>query len=129
MRDSSDLLSMERQGVQRYHRLSFPAIARMIEVSMSVAVDLEGPGRASRKKPVVTGPRDQALRHARTCYDHLAGEIAVAITDRMAQRGQIEFTADGGALTRNGARFLNDLGVNLDRAATNAGDQESGRMF
>src|SRR3546814_6958574 len=47
----------------------------------------------------------------------------------MAQRGQIEFTADGGALTRNGARFLNDLGVNLDRAATNAGDQESGRMF
>jgi DNA-binding transcriptional ArsR family regulator len=123
------LLAMERQGRHRYHRLASPAIARMIEGIMSVASDLEGPGRSGRKRPVVTGPRDQALRHARTCYDHLAGEVAVAITDRMAERGQIEFTADGGALTRDGTRFLNDLGVDLGVAPSGAGGRDSGRMF
>src|SRR3546814_16394432 len=81
------LLTMERQGRHRYHRLASPAIARMIEGIMSVAGDLEGPGRASRKQPVVTGPRDQALRHARPCYDHLARDIPVANTDSIATRG------------------------------------------
>lgn len=123
------LLAMERQGRHRYHRLASPAIARMIESIMSVASDIEGPGRSGRKKPVVTGPRDQALRHARTCYDHLAGEVAVAMTDRMAERGHIDFTADGGALTRDGTLFLNDLGVDLNAAPATAGGRDSSRMF
>lgn len=123
------LLAMEQQGRHRYHRLASPAIARMIEGIMAVAGDLEGPARAGRKKPVVTGPRDQALRHARTCYDHLAGEVAVAMTDRMAERGQIEFTADGGVLTRDGARFLNELGVDLGVAPSGASNRDSGRIF
>lgn len=123
------LLAVERQGRHRYHRLASPAVARMIEGIMSVAGDLDGPGRASRKKSVVTGPRDHALRHARTCYDHLAGQVAVAMTDRMAERGQIEFTADGGALTIEGIHFLSDLGVELGAAQAGAGGRGSGRMF
>ncbi|UYO92653.1 ArsR/SmtB family transcription factor [Pollutimonas sp. M17] len=123
------LLTMERQGRHRYHRLASPAVARMIESIMSVAGDLDGPGRAGRKRTVVTGPRDQALRYARTCYDHLAGQIAVAMTDRMAERGQIEFTADGGALTTGGTQFLSDLGVDLDAALAGTGGRDSGRTF
>ncbi|MGB3290253.1 MAG: helix-turn-helix transcriptional regulator [Burkholderiaceae bacterium] len=123
------LLAVEHQGRHRYHRLASPAIARMIESIMSVASDLGGPGRADRKKTVVTGPRDQALRYARTCYDHLAGRIAVAMTDRMAEQGQIEFTPDGGALTADGTQFLRSLGVNLDAVPAGAGHRNSKRMF
>src|SRR5690606_7210872 len=88
------LLAMERQGRHRYHRLASPAIAQLIEGIMSVATDPAGPGRNRRNKPVVTGPRDQALRHARTCYDHLAGEVSVTIMDSMTEHGHIELTDD-----------------------------------
>lgn len=64
------LLAMEKQGRHRYHRLATPAMARLIEDLMQVASEIEKPGR-----PVVTGPRDAALRDARTCYDHLAGRL------------------------------------------------------
>src|SRR3546814_5851519 len=71
------LLAVERQGRHRYHRLASPAVAHMLEGIMSMANSLDGSGPAGRKK-VVTGPRDKALRHARTCYDKPAGEISVA---------------------------------------------------
>src|SRR3546814_14452727 len=83
------LLAVERQGRHRYHRLASPAVAHMLEGIMSMANSLDGSGPAGRKK-VVTGPRDKALRPARTCYDHLAGELAVAMADRMVERNQIE---------------------------------------
>lgn len=121
------LLAVERQGRHRYHRLASPSVARMLEGIMSVAAAPDGAGRKNRKSAVVTGPRDQALRHARTCYDHLAGEIAVAMTDRMLAAGHIEFTADGGAVTRDGARFLQDLGVELH--TWNDSRQGTSRLF
>ena len=123
------LLAMERQGRHRYHRLASPAIAHMLESIMSVAADLGGPERIRRKANLVVGPRDKALRHARTCYDHLAGEIAVAMTDRMVERGQIDLTADGGSLTEAGAVFLGHLGVDLDTAAARAARRGGGRVF
>ncbi|HWX49842.1 MAG TPA: helix-turn-helix transcriptional regulator [Roseomonas sp.] len=104
------LLAVERQGRHRYHRLATPAVAQMLEGIMAVAAG--GTGRP-RRAPAVVGPRDQALRQARTCYDHLAGRIAVAMADRMVARGQIEFAPDGGALTEAGADFLRGLGLDL----------------
>ncbi len=101
------LLAMARQGRRRYHRLASPAVARMLETIMSVA--------ATRRQPAV-GPRDQALRRARTCYDHLAGALAVAMADRLVADGHIEFSADGGAVTDTGTAFLHGLGVDLEAA-------------
>jgi DNA-binding transcriptional ArsR family regulator len=72
------LLSVEKQGRHRYHRLAAPAVARMLESIMQVASDLE----PSRKRLTV-GPRDAALRRARTCYDHLAGQLGVALADAL----------------------------------------------
>jgi DNA-binding transcriptional ArsR family regulator len=102
------LLAMERQGRSRYHRLASPAVARMLEGIMAVAA-------AGRPNPIV-GPRDKALRRARTCYDHLAGALAVAIADRLVADGHIEFSADGGAVTDAGTAFLRGIGVDLDAA-------------
>ena len=112
------LLAVERQGRHRYHRLATPAVAQMLEGIMAVAAG--GAGRP-RRAPAVVGPRDQALRQARTCYDHLAGRVAVAMADRMVARGQIELAPDGGALTEAGADFLRGLGLDLAPVAARPG--------
>jgi DNA-binding transcriptional ArsR family regulator len=107
------LLALERQGRHHYHRLASAEIARMLESIMSVAAATAGAVR----RPVVVGPRDAALRAARTCYDHLAGRLGVALADALTGRGHVELAADGGAVTEAGASFLHGLGIDLDGAA------------
>ena len=102
------LLAVEKQGRHRYHRLASPAVARMLESIMQVAADSAPP----RRKAFV-GPRDLALRAARTCYDHLAGRLGVALADAMVTRGQIELTADAGLVTDSGAALFDRLGIDL----------------
>lgn len=114
------LLAVERQGRHRYHRLASPAIARMLEGIMAVA----GAG-LRQAKPLRVGPADATLRAARTCYDHLAGRLAVGIADAMQARGQIELSADGGAITPAGEAMLAGLGV----AARPSGTSRKGRLF
>jgi DNA-binding transcriptional ArsR family regulator len=97
------LLALECQGRHRYYRLASPAIGAMLEAMMV----------ASNAKPVRTGPRDAAMRRARICYNHLAGEIAVAIADSMSAHGQIELSTDGAALTSAGRDLLNEIGIEL----------------
>lgn len=104
---AAGLLGMERQGRHRYHRLAGPEVARMLESIMAVAA---GPGSGRRAAPRV-GPRDAALRQARTCYDHLAGQLAVGIADSLVARGHLEFSAEGGGLTESGTGFLQELGL------------------
>jgi len=108
---TAGLIEMTRQGRRRYHRLASPEIAQMLESMMNVAgaqIAREGarPGRI--------GPADQALRAARTCYDHLAGRLAVDLADAMAAHGQVELGLEGGVLTEAGRTFLEAFGVDLE---------------
>ncbi|MET3523327.1 ArsR/SmtB family transcription factor [Mesorhizobium abyssinicae] len=73
------LLSLASQGRHRYYGLAGPQVAGMIEAIIGVA-EAVGPKR------VRPGPRDAAMRVARVCYDHLAGEQAVAMLDRLIDR-------------------------------------------
>lgn len=107
------LLAVERQGRHRYHRLASPAIAHMLEGIMAVAATPHGSAGARLR----TGPKDRAMRHARTCYDHLAGRLAVAVADRMVERDHVELSLDGGAVTESGTAFLQSIGVDLGVAA------------
>jgi DNA-binding transcriptional ArsR family regulator len=102
------LISVERQGRHRYHRLATPAVARMLESIMQVASDLEPP-----RKRFTVGPRDAALRRARTCYDHLAGRLGVALADALVTQGHAEFTGDAGIVTATGVRFLGRIGIDV----------------
>ena len=97
---TAGLLSVEKQGRHRYHRLASPAVAQMMESIMRVASDLEPAPRR-----VVVGPRDAALREARTCYDHLAGRLGVALADALVAGGHAELAGDGGLITETGARI------------------------
>lgn len=116
------LIVVERQGRHHYHRLMSPAIAQMLESIMHVAAGTALPAGRS----VVTGPRDKALWLARMCYDHLAGSVAVAMADRMYERGYLTFSPEGGVVTRDGKRFLLELGVDTDPLHTRC---NRGRMF
>ncbi|RWC44181.1 MAG: ArsR family transcriptional regulator [Mesorhizobium sp.] len=73
------LLTVASQGRHRYYGLAGPQVAGMIEAITGVA-EAVGPKR------VRPGPRDRAMRVARVCYDHLAGEQAVAMLDRLVAK-------------------------------------------
>jgi DNA-binding transcriptional ArsR family regulator len=104
------LVAVERQGRHRYHRLATPEVARAVEALMAVAS--AGP---RRHRPA--GPRDEALRAARTCYDHLAGRLGVALADSLLARGHVAVADEGdgaAAVTDAGGAFLSArLGVDL----------------
>jgi hypothetical protein len=60
------------------------------------------------------------LRRARICYDHLAGELGVALTDALVRRGAVLFGPNGGTLTPSGAALFDDLHVELDAGGRGA---------
>lgn len=101
------LLTVVSQGRCRYFRLASPHVAELLQALFRISVHTsDAPAKMLR-----TGPADEALRELRTCYDHLAGRLAVALTDALVARGFVELTDDGGLLTRDGAAFFEDLGL------------------
>jgi len=106
---SANLVAVQKQGRHRYHRLARPEVARMLEGIMQIA---STDGTASKRK-VVTGPRDTAMQRARTCYDHFAGRLGVAIADRLVAEGVVELDGDSGLLTNRGTTFLSQRGIEV----------------
>jgi DNA-binding transcriptional ArsR family regulator len=98
------LIALEKQGRHRYYRIAGQEVAHAVETLMEVAA--AGP---RRHRPV--GPRDEALRNARTCYDHLAGRLGVVLTDSLCSQGHIVVGDGAGAITPAGERFLCDFGI------------------
>jgi len=100
------LLALAKQGRHSYYRLASPLIARMLESIMAVAAD--GP---SRYQPRWRG--GDALRNARTCYDHLAGRLGVALADALVERDRVALSDDGGIVTPEGEEFFLGFGIDL----------------
>jgi DNA-binding transcriptional ArsR family regulator len=101
----ANLIAVAQQGRHRYFRLADPHVAEVLEGLMGLA---QRTG-AVRRRP---GPRDPALRAARVCYDHLAGERAVALAESLEGRGLVDF-GKAATLTAAGRDFFADLGFDL----------------
>ncbi|PQV52022.1 helix-turn-helix transcriptional regulator [Paraburkholderia sp. BL21I4N1] len=103
------LLALEVRGRHRYFRIASADIAASIEALANVA-QISAPQR-SVPRPVRTVPLD--MRYARTCYDHMAGELSVRVLERLVQRGLL--TLDGTSLeaTENGASRFAEWGIDL----------------
>ena len=97
----ADLLAVEKQGRHRYFRLASPLVGQMLEAVMAVA----GPA------PKSTWRGSESLRNARTCYDHLAGRLGVALADSLTRSGHVALSADGGEVTDTGHAFLCEFGA------------------
>lgn len=107
------LLAAFRQGRCHYYRLASAEVARMLETMLMVSQGTPTGGR----RAVVTGPRDAAMRAARTCFDHLAGTLGVRIAEGLVERGYIELSDEAGAVTETGIAFLDDFGVDPGAAS------------
>ena len=116
---TAGLLTVEKQGRYRYHRLASRAVAQMMESIMQVASALEPP------RPLVVGPRDAALRIARTCYDHLAGRLGVALADALVAGGYAELADDAGLMTNTGLKLLDHIGIDVDRLLARRGKRSA----
>ena len=103
------LITATKQGRHRYHRLASPAVAEMLESIMRVAADT-----APARTKLVVGPRNAALRAARTCYDHIAGKLGVALSEALVGRGFVELEADAGAVTKRGLAFFVRHGIGVE---------------
>ncbi|PBC76135.1 ArsR family transcriptional regulator [Streptomyces sp. TLI_235] len=101
------LLAEERQGRHRYVRLADPQVAELVEQLAALV-----PGRPERPASLSAHGRGRALAHARTCYDHLAGAVGVAIADAMTARGLLDW-AHGLRLTAEGEAWLVAAGVTV----------------
>jgi DNA-binding transcriptional ArsR family regulator len=101
------LLAVHRQGRHAYYRLASPKIANMLEGIMAVAADTASPTRSSAWRG------GEALRNARTCYDHLAGRLGVALTDALTEREHVQLGEDGGVVTEAGETFLTGFGIDV----------------
>jgi DNA-binding transcriptional ArsR family regulator len=96
------LIDVASRGRHRYYALAGPDVADLLEAVARVAPPL--PVTSLRE-----GTRAHALRFARSCYDHLAGRLGVAVADALESQG---FVA-GGAVTEEGARRLSQLGIDV----------------
>jgi DNA-binding transcriptional ArsR family regulator len=101
------LLAVTQKRQFRYFRIASPLVARMLESIIAVAA-IEVP---SRHQP--RSPEDAALRLARTCYDHLAGQLGVAIADGLIANGSVVLADDGGLVTDVGVKFMTSFGLDL----------------
>jgi DNA-binding transcriptional ArsR family regulator len=101
------LVTVLKQGRFCYYRIASPLVARMLESIIAVAA-LEVPARYQPRSI-----REDGLRFARTCYDHLAGQVAVALADALVAHGHLVLAEDGGEVTESGAQFLAGFGVSL----------------
>ncbi|RZJ13975.1 MAG: ArsR family transcriptional regulator [Acidovorax sp.] len=98
------LLSVESQGRHRYFRLADRDVAHLLESLMNVAF------RAGAVR-LRSSPREPALRRARMCYDHLAGEVGVQLHEALLRQGYLVASDEGLALTEAGAEWFAHQGI------------------
>ncbi len=108
---TAKLLLLRKQGRHRYYTLSGPHVGHMLESIMAVA--LTAPPRFQPKSK-----RDNSLRRARTCYDHIAGLLGVGLAERLIEREFVILGTEAGEVTPKGEDFLMGLGVRSHSGAS-----------
>jgi DNA-binding transcriptional ArsR family regulator len=105
------VLAEERQGRHRYVRLADARVAQLVEdLAAQVA-----PGAAVRPRTLREASAGSAMARGRTCYDHLAGRLGIAVTDALTERGLLRQDT-GFALTDAGVEWFGRVGIALDRS-------------
>jgi DNA-binding transcriptional ArsR family regulator len=102
----ADLLTVEKQGRHKYYRFSKPEVAYAIE-AVGMLVPKE------KHKTIVDNKNNLAIKHCRTCYDHLAGKVGVLITEALVKQKIIKLDSNTYHVTKSAA-FLSSLQINID---------------
>lgn len=101
------LITVQQTGRRRHYRLAGPQVAEVIEAALTIA-----PARPVSN--LRESRQGEAIQFVRTCYDHLAGAVGVALTDSLQHQGLLQSAGGGYALTSRGERRLRTLGIDVD---------------
>lgn len=104
--ESGGLVQQRKQGRHRYFSLAGDEVGTVLESMMGLA---ERSGHSRTR----TGPKDPAMRRARVCYDHLAGELGVRMYDSLCSNGLLAVNGDDVRLNEKGANFVSSFGIDL----------------
>jgi DNA-binding transcriptional ArsR family regulator len=101
------LIAVETEGRHRYYRLADSHIAQTLEHLAAIR-----PERA--KRPKALSPHHRHLRFCRRCYDHMAGQVGVAVTRALQEHDYVRPAADKQfTVTPAGAEWFASVGVNV----------------
>ncbi len=100
------LLTVHKQGRHKYFALAGEEVASLLE-------SLMGFSAASDSKRVFTGPRDKAMRKARVCYNHLAGDMGIRLYDSLMHQELLLLRDGTPALSQKGEKFVTEFGIDL----------------
>lgn len=103
-----DIITVEKQGRHRYYRIQNQEVAQIMESFLALAPPVE-------IKSLRQASEDKGMRFARTCYDHLAGNLGVQLTDSLMKIDAIYEEKDGYVVTAKGEAFFTDFQINLKR--------------
>ena len=106
----ASLVAVDQQGRHRYFRLADEDVGAMLESLMGVAF------RTGAVR-LVSSPREPALRKARVCYDHLAGELGVLAYESLLRNGLLTMSSQGLLPSASGLRWFKSAGIDTDLAA------------
>ena len=109
--DQGGLLRPHKQGRHKYFSLANDDVARVLEGLMGLAA---GSGHLRSRK----GPKDPALRKARVCYNHLAGDMGVQLFDSLVHSRFLKMENSVLALSQDGRAFVCDFGIAIDQLAS-----------
>jgi DNA-binding transcriptional ArsR family regulator len=104
------LVTVEKQGRHRYFRLGNEDVAGLLESLMGVAF-------RTGSVRILSSSREPALRKARICYDHLAGEVGVRVYEALLHQSALRMSKDGLRLTDFGVEWFARIGVDANTAA------------
>lgn len=104
---AADMIDVRKSGRHKYFTLGGDDVGHALEALMGLAA---GAGHLRTR----TGPKDEALREARVCYNHLAGARGIALYQGLLVRGVLNEDAGDVALTETGTAFVRAFGVDLD---------------
>jgi len=105
LRDGA-LVSERKSGRHKYFTLASDDVADVLEALMGLAA-------ATGNLRTRTGPKDSAMREARVCYNHLAGDMGVQMYRAMRAHGHIVGSEDALELTQTGQDLVLELGIDL----------------
>jgi DNA-binding transcriptional ArsR family regulator len=105
----ASLIAVDQQGRHRYFRLADQDVAGLLESLMGVAF-------RTGSVRLLSSPREPALRKARVCYDHLAGELGVLAYESLVRNNLLAMSQQGLRLSAAGAEWFRRAGIDTDTA-------------
>lgn len=105
--DAGGLLRLRKQGRHKYFSLASDDVARVLEGLMGLAA---GSGHLRNR----VGPKDPALRKARVCYNHLAGDMGIQLFDSLVGRRFLRTGRESLDLSKTGRNFVCDFGIEIN---------------